>query len=514
MVLLDALPDELLEHIVGLLAPPFSTAASVPMRRDMLSLSRQEKEPVRSRITARPVFDLKGSRILKAQQVVSPQSAGCYSDLANLACVSHRFHALVTPLLYQNITLRVCEVNQALNSLLIAARGPSGAFVRSVSIRDPDPAVHPRIINPKYRNKLIFAFSNFLMNFFEALSIHPTLTSFHWNVFDTLIFSPLFMDSLPPGIQEFTLDQGRVIPLTKFELVKKFVYRAHMLSFTSNCLYERRISKFLSLNFASLQFLQLQNVNLAVCFEFRSPNSAMKQLQNLGTRNYSETTVHEISHLIENAIQDGLKSQSEEKDKDRLDASVHSSRSESPRSQNAESSDSDSVDESVKSQSLSHTLDSPQEERQEKEKEQDINISEFTNTSADRRLSLPDALPIIFPSLENAYFTDFFTSSSVASFSCEWLTLLLAAHVNNKNLCIKYASRLVNKDAIFAREWGLVQPVPHLVGLNGQPLTDEETFRRAGYAVGTKSGQWNGWNWEYSTIKGWSFSTISNEDKQ
>ncbi|KAJ8104031.1 hypothetical protein POJ06DRAFT_235006 [Lipomyces tetrasporus] len=528
MAPVDSLPDELLEKIVGLLVPPFSTSAPPPQKRNMFSLDKTKN----NRRSAKPVLDAPKSVGMATSTVSSSRSSTDYGDLNSLARVNKRLNLIVTPILYQNVTLRVTEVTHAHEQLLKAVRGQTGDFIRAVSIRDPDPVAHPRIITPNYRNNLIFAFSNFLVHFFEALSEHSSLVSFHWNVFDTLVMPPMFMDFLPPDIQEFTLDQGRVIPVAIYPNLRKFVYRAHMLSCTSNCVYERRISRLLYLNFENMRYLQLQNVNLAVCFEFRSayyqPSSFESSQPHKVVASTSAPDDEENNRLASTAghssmISAPARSVLLANSHLSSDNHVHSTSGSSPTSPISHASPTSPAASS--SSLLSPTSSAPSSPSNSSTAvhppttsptpTQPPESAQATSTPSVFFLSPPvpsSHKAIVFPNLETAYFTDFFTASSVSSFTCEWLIDLLNDHRNNLDLTIKYASRCVGKDAIFVREWGLLVPDPDVVGVNGQRLSDEESFRRAGWASGVKTGTWKGWNWEYSTIKGWTMTTTIGQD--
>ncbi|KAK9429197.1 hypothetical protein V1505DRAFT_374754 [Lipomyces doorenjongii] len=529
MTPVDSLPDELLEKIVGLLVPPFSTSAPPPLKRNMFSLDKTKT----NRLSAKPVLDGPKRVSIVTSTSLPSRSSTDYGDLNNLARVNKRFNFIVIPILYQNLTLRVTEVTNTHEELLKVVRGPTGAFIRAVSIRDPDPVAHPRIITPNYRNNMIFAFSNFLVHFFDALSEHSTLECFHWNVFDTLVMPPMFMDFLPPGIEEFTLDQGRVIPVGIYSNLRKFVYRAHMLSCTSNCVYERRISRLLYLNFENLRFLQLQNVNLAVCFEFRlsyyAPSSIessqANKIQAAAFTPDAASTSDRLTPLVvhSSTIAASASSNSLLLPRSHLSSENHAqppslSSPTSPASNSSPASPAGS----------SSSLFSPASSAPSSPLKSTTLIQPRTGvsrqlTDSSRSTSTPSVFfvspplpaphkPVLFPNLETACFTDFFTASSVSSFTCEWLIDLLSDHRCNKDLTVKYASRCVGKDAIFAREWGLLVPDTDAVGLNGQKLSDEESFRRAGWGSGVKRGTWKGWNWEYSTIKGWSMTTTIGQD--
>ncbi|KAK9318035.1 hypothetical protein V1522DRAFT_374575 [Lipomyces starkeyi] len=520
MAPIDSLPDELLEKIVGLLVPPFSTSAPPPLKRNMFSLDKTKT----NRLSAKPVLDGPKRVSIVTTTSSSSRSSTDYGDLNNLARVNKRFNFIVIPILYQNLTLRVTEVTHTHEQLLKVVRGPLGAFIRAVSIRDPDSVAHPRIITPNYRNNLIFAFSNFLVHFFDALSEHSTLECFHWNVFDTLVMPPIFMEFLPPGIQEFTLDQGRVIPIGIYSNLRKFVYRAHMLSCTSNCVYERRISRLLSLNFENLRFLQLQNVNLAVCFEFRLayyPPSSIERSQAVASATDSASTSDRLMPLV---VHSSMIPASASSNSLLLSRSHLSSNNAQPPSVSSPTSPTSETPQAGSSSPLfSPASSAPSSPSTSTTLIQPPTGVPRQPTDSSRSTSTPSIFfvspplpaahkPILFPNLETACFTDFFTASSVSSFNCEWLIDLLNDHRRNKDLTIKYASRCVGKDAIFAREWGLVVPDPDAVGLSGQKLSDEESFRRAGWGGGVKTGIWKGWNWEYSTIKGWSMTTTIGHD--
>ncbi|KAK9467367.1 hypothetical protein V1512DRAFT_286010 [Lipomyces arxii] len=518
---IDLLPDELLEKIVIYLAPPFSTAAPPPQKKNMVSLEKNKR--VRRINAARPVLDHDTPNPTQNQPSLqnTARSSTDYGDLCTLSRVSKRFNCLVTPLLYQNITMRVSDVGSIQENFLQAIKGRAGAYVRAVSIRDPDPVMHPKIITPNYRNYMIFAFSNFLVHFFEALCEHSGLVSFHWNVFDTLLIAPMFMDYLPPSIQEFTLDQGRVIPIGTYSNLKKFVYRAHMLSYTSNCMYERRVSRLLQLNFANLRHLRLQNVNLAVCFEFRSA----EKFPSLELSRNSDSTTAELDqgaywpapaliHLNSTASLPArplLATHSPElgdmahADSVFVDSLVHPPSISSPSSPLTTPFSPDSS-----SSSLSPTP--PTATPNPGQAGLAARSSSTSSVYFIPPLTPPSVSQVMFPNLETAYFTDLFTASSVSSFNCEWLIDLLRDHHKNKNLKVKYASRCVGKDAIFAREWGLLVPDPDAVGVNGLRLTDEESFRRAGWGGGRKTGVWKQWKYEYSTIKGWTIENTAQSE--
>ncbi|KAK9389856.1 hypothetical protein V1515DRAFT_636574 [Lipomyces mesembrius] len=487
MAPVDSLPDELLEKIAGLLVPSFSTSAPSPLKRNMFSLDKTKT----NRLSAKPVLD-GPKRVSIVTTASSPsRSSTDYGDLNNLA---------------RNLTLRVTEVTHTHEQLLKVVRGPTGAFIRAVSIRDPDPVVHPRIITPNYRNNMIFAFSNFLVHFPDALSEHSTLECFHWNVFDTL---------------KFTLDQGRVIPVGIYSNLRKFVYRAHMLSCTSNCVYERRTSRLLYLSFENLRFLQLQNVNLAVCFEFRSSYYAPSSIESTAaSAPVTASTSDRLTPLVVHSsmIPASASSNSLLLSRSHLSSENHAQ----PLSVSSPTSPASNTSPASPAGSRG-SLFSPASSAPSSPLKSTTLIQPRTGvprqlTDSSRSTSTPSVFfvspplpaphkPILFPNLETACFTDIFTASSVSSFTCEWLIDLLNDHRCNKDLTIKYASRCVGTDAIFAREWGLLVPDPDAVGLNGQKLSDEESFRRAGWGGGVKSGIWKAWNWEYSTIKGWSMTT-------
>ncbi|KAK9448845.1 uncharacterized protein V1518DRAFT_418367 [Limtongia smithiae] len=505
---LDTLPEELLETIVEYLAPPFSPSAPSPRKRHMFSLDK-------SRVThrsAKPI--LEGRSIISyvattstaietapspsgQQQQQQQRAPTDYADLCALSRVNRRFNAIVTPVLYQNITLCVTSLSTVHDNMLAAIRGPSGAFVRQVSIRDPDPVLHPRIITTNYRNKLIFDFSNFLVNFFAALQSHNLFVHFHWNVFDTLIMPPLFMDMLPSGTQEFTLDQGRVIPMGQYPNLRKFVYRAHMLSYTSKCVYERRVSRLLSLNWANLTYLQLQNVNLSVCFEFRLRDLELSS-PNLVTTSSSEQETEILPAVESQALEGQISSTSELGSSSAL--SFASSKL---------GSDSGTVPTVVPRRASSPESSRSRQPKSNPSCGPDCTCVTWSNSSSVVHSQNSADQPLIFPNLQEAYFTDFFTSSSVATFTCDWLVQLLTDHMHNKKLTVRYASRGISKDAVFAREWGLL--VSDADVASGSTLTDEEAFRQKGWVSGTKSGIWRNWNWEYSTVTGWSFTTLESQ---
>ncbi|KAK9234970.1 hypothetical protein V1525DRAFT_21349 [Lipomyces kononenkoae] len=490
---MDSLPDELLERIVAFLEPPFSTSAPAPLKPNTALLDKTKNDS----LSEKPM----------------------YRDLSSLARVHKRFNYIVTPVLYQHLTLRVGMVTQTHENLLRVVRGPTGAFIRAVSVIDPDPAAHSKMITPNYRNNLIFAFSNFLVHFFDALSAHSALECFQWNVFDTLVMPPLFMDFLPPNIQEFTLDQGRVIPVGIYTNLRKFVYRAHMLSCTSNSFYERRISRLLYLNFENLRYLQLQNVNLAVCFEFRLSCGTAYAIEETpaAAKSQGPTIASDSASSSDELTQLGMHSSmtlTSASSTSVLLSSSHSSSGNHSTSISVSPPTSPVSDTSVSLRAASsNTTPYPRTALANQFTDSPRSTSPSVCFVSSPRPLLPTRKPIVFRNLETACFTDIFTAASVSSFNGEWLIDLLNDHSSNKGLTIKYASRCVGKDAIFARQWGVLVPEPDdALGLNEQRLSDEELFRRAGWADAVKSGTWKGWNWEYSTVKGWTMTATNGQE--
>ncbi|KAK9454165.1 hypothetical protein V1511DRAFT_502938 [Dipodascopsis uninucleata] len=530
MARLDSLPDEILEKIVAFLAPCTEIIPDIPHRNS-------EKD------TEREVEDDFDAVVRPTHRHRNRRGTSFYGTICKVALVCKRLNYICTPILYRMVMLRVSELSDVHEKLLRVVRGPTGAFVKIVSIRDPDPVSYPRIITPNYRNKLIFAFSNFLVQFFEALSEYSNVSCFHWNVFDTLVMPPMFMDFLPQGIKEFYLDQGRVIPVGVYNNLQKFVYRAHLLSCTSNCIYEKRVSRLLHYNFDKIRYLQLQNVNLAACFEFRTLGSNAYP-PSIGLDHLGYYTIPPELATVANL--DGPVSGSW--------SSIHSTigyhganslHSSSPvllfrPTSNASPEDSASSSTASYISHASPPLSSTTTSISPISSDQ---VVHFSNLSRNNLVFLPIAPAnsrflgnnngIILPNLRTAIFTDLFTPSSVTSYNCHWLIHLLTDHISNKDLTITYATRCVGKDAVFAKEWGLLhydrfgsnsdigyeRSSASMIGSGNFGYTenswsnsvslDEELAFRNTWADGKKGGVWKGWSWEYSTVTGWKFSTVS-----
>ncbi|KAK9479676.1 hypothetical protein V1514DRAFT_291346 [Lipomyces japonicus] len=466
MALLEALPDEILERILGLLAPTFFTSKLPPSRFK----GHNRKRDISLRPCSTPTDDERHCP---------------YKDISNLALTSKRLNYLATPVLYQSMMLRISEVKDFHDELLRFIKGPSGSFVRALSIRDPDPTAYPRVITPNYRNKMIFTFSEFLVNLLDALSEHSLLTCFHWDVFDTLTAPPIFMNYLPSSIQDLHLDQGRVIPVNLYSNLKKIVYRAPMLSWTSHFTYEIRISRLLKNNFASLRFLQLQNVNLASCFEFQSQAVAAGVAKHDGPQGTSLLAPMLASVGV---IVPSLQT---------ISLSTISTSTSSPERFTTEYAEPDLENGSQ----LSNYLSPPSPASTTPM----LNAALPTANSSVLIMTAAGSSPvssIILPNLEVGIFSELFPTSFV-SYQCAWLIELLRNHAKNRNLMISYSTRREGKDIIFAREWGILENSNEL---DGTLHSDEDAFRRQAWPKG-KSGTWEEWDWEYSKSKGWKFKT-------
>ncbi|KAK9463031.1 uncharacterized protein V1516DRAFT_671789 [Lipomyces oligophaga] len=479
------LPDEVIDSIASFLAPPFSTGPPPPLRiecRRPSSMSAAGAGQLRLARLPSLCVDQSVGKGMTAVAVTSVEDDSArgkcrsptdYTDIAHLAMTCRRLYCLIVPTLYEHLTFRVSDRKELFDSLLCAARGNCGRFIHRISVRDPSPADDPRIITPNYRNQLIFTFSAFLTELLTILAPYNSLRLFHWNVFDTLTLPSPFVDVLPSSISELMLDQGRVIPVEKFDNLSKLVYRAHMLSYTANCVYERRISKLLALNRHSIQFLCLQNGNINACFDMSD---------------YDVSELYEEQKPILRMSPVPL-----------VSASWPSSSWSSTHSL---------ISQREHNEYLSRALDhfrSPGEGHTPPPTTVSFLLPDTPPSNRSSGIRLP-----LFPSLRFAHFTDFFTMTMMSNFTCAWLVDLLYDHATIAELTITYASRSLSKDVVFAREWGLLDSIRGIEdALDSQQLSDEEISQRLGQICRIARCEHRGWFWTYSSVRGWSFTTVS-----